>query len=120
MSDDVELVSDYGSDSLINFVQKQRVGLLVDEQDKEFKLAVLNSIATTAVQVKRITTDENNANADREVAIALANAVGGMTTNPFKGAGGSRPIAELPPIELVHDELSTTIADLSMEDLTTI
>ena len=117
-------LQDLSSDNLINFAQKERLLMLTEEEvEPKLKLSILNSIAGTAVAVKRITSDDANANNDREVASALNEVLKNIVGNPFlkqPSADNSVhqfPQPEVPAVELVFEETSTTLANIDLAEV---
>lgn len=108
---------DVSNDNVIQTIQKRRMTLLLDptlDTDK-IELTLMNQLTVTALTDKRITTDDSNAAADREIAAALVTAVEGVTGNPFKGTGSVTPEPELPEIDLVPEETSKELARLECD-----
>jgi hypothetical protein len=110
-------------DYLINFTQKERMLLLDDEQTPAFRLKILDSIAVTALGTKRISHDDNNATADRDVAIAMSVVLKSITKNPFlaqqENKANSQQLAPtVPTVIPVPDETLIGLSNLNIEDIT--
>lgn len=110
-------------DNLIAFSQQQRL-IMLDElgtDDLKLRHAVLNSLSKTAVDLKRLSQDDNNAMADREVAAALVGHLKTITTNPFIDLNNETIneiiLPTLPEIELVPDEISTAFTIIEYDEI---
>ena len=111
-------------DTLIDLAQRERLALLIKPDiDDKLKIAILNGIAMTAVAVKKINTDTNNANADREVAAAISTVIKNITGNPFiisvdtNYRANTHQAPEVPAIVLVEDETSTALSNLDFDKI---
>jgi len=117
-------MQDLSADNLVNFAQQQKLMMLKDDIGDKLKLSVLNSISGTAVAIKRIASDDNNSGADRAVAGALTDILKSIAGNPFMitspeaALASRRPAPEVPAIELVADETSTTLANIELAEIT--
>ena len=118
------VLEDLSPDNVIKFAQQQRVLMLQNsELDEKMQLMVLNSIAATAINVKRITVDDANSSADRAIAASLADALKGINSNPFLVTiNPSMPLTipqapTVPAVDLVPDETSTQLATLELSDI---
>jgi hypothetical protein len=95
--------------------------LAEEELPDKIKVELLNGIASTAVAVSRVNADSKNAAADREVKLALNSVLKSITGNPFmvnvnSNAAGLRKSPELPTIKLNPEEISTTLANLDINE----
>lgn len=119
--DDNELTPD----ALIKTVQRHRLQLLRGDKGSldQTEILLLNSIASTAVAVKRITTDDNNSAADREVSQALVESLGRIKNDPFVSVTGHTHYVnhapQLPAIDMVPDEITRGLTILEIKDINT-
>lgn len=117
--DDSELTPD----ALIKRVQRHRLQLLLGGKGDldPTEILLLNSIASTAVAVKRITTDDNNSAADREISQALVESLSHIKNDPFVSVSGylhhPNHAPQLPAIDIVPDEITRGLTILEIKDI---
>ena len=109
--------TDIENDNIVRTVQARRLKLLLDpdlETDK-LEISLMNSITTTALTSKRISVDDSNLAADREVSKALVDAIDNLAGNPFHSTAieGVLVRPALPDVEIILDETSRVMAELS-------
>jgi len=108
-------------DKVIEFAQQTRIEMITDvSTEEQNKVTLLRDLSATALTIKRLSTDDRNAAADRDIAAAMVTAISNLSANPFLSQKVIRrdlEMPELPPVELVPDETSTTLADLTFEDI---
>lgn len=121
--DDSELTPD----ALIKTVQRHRLQLLRSGKGSldQVEILLLNSIASTAVAVKRITTDDSNSAADREVSQALVESLGRIKHDPFISVSGHlhqhvNHAPQLSVIDIVPDETTRGLTILEIKDVNNI
>ena len=116
----VEEKVDVSSDTIIDFTQVERLKLLKSETlTEKMQLAVLDSLSFVALNNKKIKSEDNTAATNREMAVALARLT--HTTN----MRDTRPLDQIlpafqpvvPDVEVVFDELSTSLAQIEFSDL---
>lgn len=114
---------DISEDSIIAFAQRERLRLLTELTDEpKLKIKLLDSLASTAVGVKRIKTEDANAASDRAVASALADAIRNVGGNPFMMTDPNHPVKVtfepiLPAITILPDENLIAQTNLSYQDI---
>jgi len=114
---------DLSPDAVIEYAQRTRIELIQDKDiSPKNKILALTGLTNTAVALKRIEADNNNATADRDTAVALANILKNVSDNPFVNVNSTNanikiinPI--LPEIELVPDETSTDVHIIDYDDI---
>lgn len=117
--------SELSPDALIKTVQRHRLHLLRSHKNDidPNELLLLNSIASTAVAVKRITTDDNNSAADRDISKALVESLARISVDPFLATGREdttpiKYVPHLPVIDIVLDETSRGLTIIEIKDVT--
>jgi hypothetical protein len=115
--------SDTSNEVLIDFTQQARLALLTEQSDDpKLALAILKGISDTALSSKRISTEENTAAADREVAFAINESLKNIQRNPFLSTTpmmGQIPL-KAPEIELItplYGEMDDGEVSLNITDI---
>ena len=109
-------------DTVLQTVQRRRLEILLGKEDTDGKtLELMVGLAKTAIDQKRIQSDDQNAEADREVGHSLTRALSKIGVNPFLvPAGevieGNFEKVPLPAIEAVPDEMSTQMSELEYDE----
>lgn len=106
-----DLKLDISADAILNTVQEKRLKMLLgyEEYDKNSRY-LMNELAETAVQVKKIESDEEIAGDETSAALALATVIANMDSNPFARVREGVIIdhkPDLPAIEIKPGETST-------------
>ena len=109
---------DVTPDVVIEFTQLERLKLLEDEKDTKLRLAILNSLSSTALTTKRIIVDETNAITEQEIASVLSSHLLRLKDNPYAIGNGTSRIPSVlisDDIQINLDETSTCLADLDID-----
>ncbi len=72
------------TDEIINFVQKERLIMLLGLEDLKIKQTLLSDLSFTALHDKRIQTDDKNSIEDRKILSVINEVLKDMPSNPFK------------------------------------
>lgn len=116
--------ADITPEAILKTVQSKRLGMLLGhEQIDKGERYLMNELAETAVQCRKIESDEEIAGDDRDTALAFANIISNMDHNPLLGdstiEGEFEVIApDLPAIEVMPGEAGLEMEDLNYEDFT--
>lgn len=108
-------------DQLIKYTQQMRLDMLADNtlSNKE-RLLTLEGISKTAINIKRLNQDKDNANSDREVAANIFAALASVKNNSFKSDNAINRVHHdpiIPHVDLVPEETSTKRNDIAYEEI---
>lgn len=112
---------DISPDAVIKAVQTKRMRMLLGTEDiDKNQRYLMNELSETAVQCKKIESDEKVAGDDREAAVAISNVLANIQGNPFYVPGGRSdgPFIEptVPTPNTVPGETGVEIEELNYSD----
>jgi hypothetical protein len=118
---DVESVDVADNDSIINFVQNERLIIYSVADAVDTKMELLNQLAKTALDNKKIKTDSEGKMMELGMAKQLHTLISTVAVgrNPFVSENlvGDVPILTLPDIEINPGETEIGLSNLSMDDI---
>lgn len=105
------------NDAVIRVVQKKRLEAILNDKaiDQDF-LVLLRDTVKTSIDVKRLVSDNSNANADREIVKSTIEALGKLGKDFVRNlppANRSFSVEDLPDIETVEGQMDTEQHELS-------
>ena len=113
---------DISPEAIIKAVQTKRMRMLLGKEDVDKNARYLmNELAETAVQCRKIESDEKISGDDRETAIAISNVLAKIDRNPYYDKGGRNKdmpvvVPVLPSTEIVPGEMGKEIEDLDYSE----